>query len=156
MDFTINLVGEGFSDEEMALVVDKIRILDLAGIVNVFPPEYGTQKCDRLANSDIYILPSHHEGMPISILEAMAAGLPIIATRVGGIPDAVKDGETGLLVESGQPGMLAEALRRLKDDVALRVNLGIAGRQYVCRYHDVEVRAGQVAAFYQSVARRSR
>ena len=59
------------------------------------------------------MLPSYHEGMPISVIEAMAAGLPVIATHVGGIPDLVTDGENGLLVSPGQPEELAAALAEL-------------------------------------------
>ena len=73
------------------------------------------------------MLSSRSEGAPFSILEAMAAGLPVVATDVGGVRELVADGETGLLVPAGDPARLAEALRSLLADPALRRRLGAAG-----------------------------
>jgi glycosyltransferase involved in cell wall biosynthesis len=82
-----------------------------------------------LRASDVFVLSSYLEGMGTSILDAMAAGLPVVATRVGGIPEVVTDGETGLLVPPRDPAALAEALARLADDAALRASWGARGRQ---------------------------
>jgi glycosyltransferase involved in cell wall biosynthesis len=84
---------------------------------------------ELLASSDVFVLSSRAEGLPISILEAMAAGLPVVATRVGGIPELVVDGETGFLVPAGDAPARADALRRLVEDPALRERLGAAGRR---------------------------
>jgi len=75
---------------------------------------------DYLEQAKILILPSFYEGLPNVILEAMSVGVPVIATRVGGIPDVVKDGETGLLVEPGRVDELAISIRRLIEDDDLR------------------------------------
>ncbi|HEY8560622.1 MAG TPA: glycosyltransferase family 4 protein [Pyrinomonadaceae bacterium] len=83
----------------------------------------------RLA--DIYALPSFVEGLPISLLEAMALGIPSVSTNVNAIPEAVKDGETGILIEAGDAAALAAALEKLKNDAALRVTLGRNGRAWV-------------------------
>lgn len=77
---------------------------------------------------DIYVLPSVWEGFPMIILEAMAAGLPIVATRVGGVPEAVEHGQTGLLVEPRRPDRLAEALSHLLTDPESRRRFGTAAR----------------------------
>ena len=77
---------------------------------------------------DLFVLPSLYEGMPLSILEAMGAGLPVIATAVDGTPEVVEDGETGLLVPPADPAALARAVVRLLDDRALAVRLGQNGR----------------------------
>ncbi len=77
---------------------------------------------------DISVLCSHSEGFPNSLVEAMAAGVPIVATRVGGIVDAVTDGENGLLVPVQGTGELAAALRRLATDATLRETMGVTGR----------------------------
>jgi glycosyltransferase involved in cell wall biosynthesis len=86
---------------------------------------------ERLAQADVFVLSSRSEGLPLAILEAMAAGLPVVATAVGGIPELVADGETGLLVPPGDADALAGALRRLVADPGLRRRLGEAARARV-------------------------
>jgi glycosyltransferase involved in cell wall biosynthesis len=92
---------------------------------------------DLLAGSDIFALSTLSEGMPISVLEAMAAGLPVVATAVGGIPEIVVEGETGLLVPPQDDEALAEALARLLADAELRRRMGAAGRERAERLFDV-------------------
>ena len=77
---------------------------------------------------DVYAHPSLSDTLPVSLLEAMASGVPVVASRVGGIPQVVEDGVTGLLVEPGEPGVLASALGRLIGDPALSAKLGAAAR----------------------------
>jgi glycosyltransferase involved in cell wall biosynthesis len=81
-----------------------------------------------LADSDLFVLSSRSEGLPVSVLEAMAAELPVVASSVGGLAELVVDGETGILVSPGDAEALAAALRRLSDDRDLRRTLGAAGR----------------------------
>lgn len=83
---------------------------------------------ELLAAADIFVLPSVSEGLPISILEAMTAGKPVVATSVGGIPELIVDGETGLLTPARDAGSLAEALIRLAGDPELRARMGAAGK----------------------------
>jgi glycosyltransferase involved in cell wall biosynthesis len=80
---------------------------------------------------DLLALPSHTEGLPRVVLEAQATGTPVIATRVGGVPEAVTDGETGLLCPPRRPSALATALERLGSDAAERAQLGQNGRSAV-------------------------
>ncbi len=84
-----------------------------------------------MAQTDIFVLPSLSEGMGYVIVEAMAYGKPVVATRVGGIPEVVEHGKTGLLVSPGQPARLAEALLILVNDKTLRLQMGQAGRQRI-------------------------
>lgn len=86
--------------------------------------------------ADAFVLPSIIEGLPIALLEAMAMGLPSISTDIFGIPEAVVDGKTGLLVEAGNSDALAEALGRIYNDEELRERLSFAGREYVMTRFD--------------------
>lgn len=84
---------------------------------------------ELLSEADILVLPSHIENQPLSIIEAMAWGLAVVATPVGAVPDIVRDGETGLIVPVGDIGALTAALTRLVEDKGLRQRLGAAGRE---------------------------
>jgi len=84
---------------------------------------------ELLQAMDVFVLSSRSEGLSLTLLEAEAAGLPIVATRVGGNPEVVRDGESGLLVPSGEPEPMAAALARLLQDSALRQRWGERGRR---------------------------
>lgn len=92
---------------------------------------------DLLAASDLFVLPSLWEGLSMALVEAMAAGLPVIATAVSGTTQVMVDGETGLLVPPDDPAALAAALRRLVDDPAARWRMGEQAAALVRRDHDV-------------------
>ena len=91
----------------------------------------GDAKEELVKSSSIYVLPSYNEGLPMSVLEAMAAGLAVVTTKVGGIPELMTDGVDGLLVDAGDRDALAKALAKLLDDTALRARLAQAGRERV-------------------------
>lgn len=99
---------------------------------------------EALSWADVLLAPSltaadgDQEGIPVAIMEAMAAGLPVVATRHSGIPELVADGETGLLVDEGDVAGLADALARIVGDTGLRCRLGEAGRVVVGDRHDVQ------------------
>ena len=112
----------------------------IAGAVSLPGWIGGAQKEALLGRAGIYVLPSHNEGLPMSVLEAMARGLPVITTRVGGIPELVTDGVDGLLIDAGDQTALADALRRLFDDPALRERIGAAARARIAaEYSDTAV-----------------
>ena len=84
-----------------------------------------------LRTADIFVLPSFLEGLPISLLEAMALGIPSVSTDVNGIPEAIKHLETGYLIKAGRVEDLAEAVRQLKNSQTLREKLSKNGRRFV-------------------------
>ena len=102
-----------------------------------------------LALADLFVLPSVSEGMPIAIMEAMALGLPVVATAVGGVPELVVDGETGLLVPPRDPAALADAIRRVIDDEGDRKRLGEAGRARVRTFFTDAVMAQRTDDLYR-------
>jgi glycosyltransferase involved in cell wall biosynthesis len=104
-----------------------------------------------LCAMDLFVLPSHTEGLPITLLEAMASGRPVVATAVGGIAEVVRDGETGLLVPPRDPGQLAEAVIRLLEAPALARAMGEAGRSLVKSAFTLEREARQTSLVYGQV-----
>ena len=114
------LVGSGGQEQELRALVRDLgiqrHVLFAGSVPNEQLPAY-------LAIADVFIRPSRSEGLGISFLEAMAAGVPVIGTPVGGIPDFLKDGETGLLCQSNDPTSLARAIDRLFGDERLRTSI---------------------------------
>ncbi len=97
---------------------------------------YRTDVAAILAASDMFVLPSHFEGLPMSVIEAMLCGLPVVATNIRGPREQVVQGETGLLVPPATVGPLAEALSALASDRSLRLRLGAAGRIRALTYFE--------------------
>jgi glycosyltransferase involved in cell wall biosynthesis len=97
------------------------------------------------------VLPSGNEGTPVTVIEALAAGRPVVATRVGGVPDVVREGEDGFLVEMGATDELAERLQRLAGDPELRERMGKAGRARVVPRYAVERLVDDVDRLYRSL-----
>lgn len=106
---------------------------------------------DLLAAADLAVLASHEEGFPNAVLEAMAARRAVIGTQAGGIPEAIEDGKTGLIVPPRDPAALGVALTRLIADAALRKAMGEAGRTRVEGAFSVEACAAAYAAFYRGL-----
>jgi glycosyltransferase involved in cell wall biosynthesis len=106
---------------------------------------------DLLGELDVLALPSWTEGLPLVVLEAMARRRPVVATPVGGTPEVVVDGETGLLVPPRDPDALAAALRRLLGDADLRRRMGEAGYQRVRERFAADAMADRMLAIYDEV-----
>jgi len=106
---------------------------------------------DLLAVSDLFVLPSLFEGLPVSILEAMAAERPVVATAIGGTDEVITTGESGLLVPPRDPVALASVIRRLRGDASLAQRLALAGRERVEREFSVEVAARRIMQIYEQV-----
>ena len=113
------IVGGGPCRSEIEAAIERFGV---GGLVALAGPR--TDIPDLLAAADVFVLTSIREGLPVSLLEAMAAGKAIVAASVGGVPDAISDGETGLLIPPGDAAAAAGAVCRLLDDPALRSSLG--------------------------------
>jgi glycosyltransferase involved in cell wall biosynthesis len=117
------LIGEGEMRKQIEAEVNR------RGLANCVRLTGSRSDIDRLLpGADAFVLSSKREGLPMSILEAMAAGLPVIATRVGGIPEVIKDGENGILVQPQDPDALANAICRILDDSEVSSNLARMAR----------------------------
>lgn len=101
-----------------------------------------------MAGAEIYVQPSRQEGLPNAVLEAMSSGLPVIASRVSGNVDLVREGWNGLLVPRDDPGALAAALRRLIDDPALRAAMGQRSRSAIEAHYQVPVVLSRLTRIY--------
>lgn len=126
-DLKLVLAGDG----EVARVRAEVARLGLERHVEVLDWVSGARKHALLARASIYVLPSYCEGLPMSVLEAMAAGLPVICTPVGGVPEAITDGCEGRLIVPGDIDALCEALDMLLSRLELRQRMGAAARSKV-------------------------
>jgi glycosyltransferase involved in cell wall biosynthesis len=136
----------------LSALQSKIRAAALDDTVAFLPPVFGAQKLERIAQAGIFILPSHTENMPMAVMEAMAAGMAVVATKVGAIPEMIDHGETGILVEPHQPERLAQAIVRLLDDPNERLRLGRRAAEAARRTWDKKVVGERTAALFDSVA----
>jgi glycosyltransferase involved in cell wall biosynthesis len=109
-----------------------------------------------LAAFDVFALPSLYEGLPLAVLEAMRAGLPVVATDVGSVAEAVVPEETGLLVQPGDARAFAGALRRLLDDPELLSRMGRRGRERALERFTIERRAAEFEQLYEDLRTRRR
>lgn len=140
------LAGEG---PEAHVLENQVRELGLEGAVRL-PGRIDVRRA--LAAADIACVPSLMEGLSVFALEAQAAGVPVVASDVGGLPEAIADGETGILVEAGEVDPLADALNGLLDDPSRRARLGAAGPARVRARFDADTMAAATVALYERLA----
>jgi glycosyltransferase involved in cell wall biosynthesis len=150
LDWTLDVVGGEEFPGARRRIEARSRDLGLESRVRFRGPLYGADKLELLHASDIFVLPSHSESFGIANLEAMAAGLAVVSTRTGAIPEYIADGEHGLLVRPGDVAGLAAALRRVLSDPELRSRLGDAARHRAADYDWSHV-AAALAAVYDEV-----
>jgi glycosyltransferase involved in cell wall biosynthesis len=119
-----------------------------ATLLGTRPPE---QMPEVYAEGDVFCLPSWWEAMPLSVLEAMACGLPVVATDVGDVSRVVDDGVTGYVVPARSPDALANALRKLLSDPVQRRRMGTAGRRRVEEKFSSEAMARAIGDLYSTL-----
>jgi glycosyltransferase involved in cell wall biosynthesis len=143
------IVGGGRRIDEVRQLADN---LGLAGAVHFLGPRHDVP--ELLNAMDIFVLPSYSEGVSLALLEAMAAGLPVIATAVGGLPEVVTDGENGLLIPPRDAGALAGALERLLSDPAWAQHLGANARAYVREHYSLDRLGREINEIYGELVER--
>src|SRR6184192_181360 len=146
VDATLCMVGDG--PDRAGL---EQRAHDLGIVRDTLFLGYQEEVAPFYAAFDALVLPSSNEGTPVSVIEALGAGRPVVATRVGGVPDVVRDGEDGFLVEPGATAELAERLGLLARDPALRERMGKQGRERVVPRYAVERLVDDVDRLYRSL-----
>lgn len=139
------LVGVAESDAMEFVVRGEAERRGIASRVCFLGSLEGREKAAAFVTSQMIVVPSWTEAFPLVIPEAMASGLPVVATRVGAIPDFVKDGKDGFLVEPKNPGVLAQAICRLLDDEELRRRIGARVRERAPHEFSIETGCGRVA-----------
>lgn len=144
----LRIAGDGPERGKLDALVERLGIAgqtELAGWVeHAELPAF-------LQSLDVFVLPSTYEGFGVAAVEASAMALPVVASRVYGLPDVVKEGVTGFLVPAKNSVALAQAIGRLVEDPDLRVALGKAGRQYVAERYDWRENAAQMDRLYEKV-----
>ena len=125
------------------------------GRVHFVGPLRGAGKMTALERADVFVLPSYAEGLPYALLESMAAGVPVIATRVGAIPELVEDGINGVLVEPRSAVGLAGAIGRLARDRAALSRMGAAARATIAARYSVERLAAELCRLYALLSARA-
>lgn len=136
--FHCNLVG-GVGDISIDQLSSKIRNLKLESYVTYLGKKYGKEKYDIFQSSDCFIFPTYYETFGLVNIEAMMFALPVISTNEGGIPDVVKNNETGFIVEKKNPVALAERIKQLIKDPELAKQMGLKGRVRFLEHYTLEI-----------------
>lgn len=138
------IIGGGPLQDELQQLIER---LGLQGSVQLLGQR--TDVADLTVGFDVFAMPSLTEGLSIALLEACATRLAIVATAVGGNPELIRDGETGLLVPPADGPALLAALKRLAGDAPARVHMGEAAAEWVTRHASVEMLAQAYEGFYR-------
>jgi glycosyltransferase involved in cell wall biosynthesis len=112
--------------------------------------------CNTLALMDVFLLPSLSEGVPMALLEALALSRPVVASRVGGVPEVIEHDVSGILIDPGQPDELVRGCLALVDDRGRAERLGIAGRKRIEQRFSADAMAASVMEVYRALVRKER
>ena len=145
VDARLVIVGDGPERHRLVRYTEELGIAERVRFVG---PKFGADKVGTLAGADVMVLPSYSEGLPYAMLEAMAAGIPVIVTPVGAIPDVVVHCKHGHLVPIRNPRAIADSLIALSGDREQLFRMSQACRLRVDAAYSIERVAGQFAACY--------
>lgn len=140
------IVGDGELYDPLQAQVEQLHLTD-----HVILTGYRADVARILAGLDLFVMASHWEGLPLVVLEAMATGLPVVATAVGGTPEVVVEDVTGLLVPPHDPDALTNAVLRLLRDPGLRQRMGDAGRTRVVEHFTIERMVHKIEGHYEQL-----
>ncbi|WP_321413118.1 glycosyltransferase family 4 protein [uncultured Desulfobacter sp.] len=141
-------VGGNGDVNKLEQTIDSLNIRDMVAYKGWVT---GKDKETLYLNSDLYVLPSYGEGMPMSILEAMSYGLPVISTDVGGIPDLIEDDKTGFLIEPGDLHGMFNKIEILIKDRKLRSRMGMNARKKIEKEYNFDANISKLDALYQTL-----
>lgn len=147
-DIELQIVGAGPFEESIRRQAALLGIDGMIAYTGELPP---ADVSKLLADADIFCLPSFSEGLPVSIMEAMAIGVPVVSTWISGIPELAINGTTALTVPASNVAALATALKSLANDKELRARLARNARAEVERMHDIETNSTKLFSMFQSV-----
>lgn len=146
--FRLVLAGEGPEAHGLRRQVEELGLDSTVELPGWVGPE---AKAGLLANTACFVLPSRYEGLPLALLEAMLSGVPIVATKVGGVPDVVENGRHALLVPPGDVGALAEALTSVLNDPKLAARLSAAAKKRALAEYTPDALAERIGDLYRDV-----
>lgn len=146
VEFSCEIIGSGEDEAALRAQVDR---LDVGSVVRMEGPRPQREVIERVRNAAVFAAPcvvgndGNRDGLPTVLLEAMALGTPCVSTDVTGIPEVIRDGETGLCVPQHDAKALADAMKRLLGDAGLRTSLASAARQLIEEEFDIHKNAGR-------------
>lgn len=143
-DVKLLLVGNGKME---GMLRDMVERFGLSGHVRFFSVVNKTY--EMLSLFDIFVMPSRQEGLGLSIMEAQAAGLPVVASRVGGIPSLIENGKTGMLVEPEDSDALADVIIELFQDRTRLKEIGLAGREFIMQHYSSDKMIDKTEGLYR-------
>lgn len=149
--FQVVLAGPFNDRREEQRIRTMVTDYDLSDLIVFLGTVYEKEKEAAFLQADVFVLPSYSEGIPQSLLEAMAYGLPVVVSRVGGIPEVVGEGQEGFLIQPGDVDDLCRVLKRLIGSVVCRQRMGAAARRRITDRHTVEIYLRQLQDLYDSV-----
>lgn len=154
LPFHVTLVGPPGDAGDRTILNRKLDERGLTGDIRYLGTVVGDAKHDLLRECDVYLQPSHYEGMPLGVLEAMSFARPVIATTVGALPEMITHEQEGLLVPPHHPDALAAAMARLAQEPAARVRMGAAGRFCAQARFSLEHMRAKIMALYDELTGR--
>ncbi len=146
-DAILDVAGDG---PQRNFLEAKVASLGIGQRVRFLGYQSQAQVSELLRHADVFVMASFAEGLPVVLMEAMAAGVPVVATRIAGIPELVDDGQNGFLVPPGEPVVASTAVHQLLQDAELRNRFAIAGRAKVEREFNLDTEASWLAKILTS------